>query len=342
MPNLRLNRYQVIGFALLLWFSASLTAGLQQWVGDATIYSPRVELKREQLHFAILNNELPGGKSWGAVGALTVQKRVAVVYLAELLRRQSGWPVGKVYKAIDSLCLLGALLALFFLLKRWVGNTHSSIGLLYFSAMLPFTYVLQLFHPWDRLQLVLWIGLIYLVLERRPVWLALGLMLSMFVKYDTIMLPLLYGLVHFKDVHPKRAALETLALFVLAATTYLALGAMFPAPLDQTNFNSEGAMKMLRSNLLSLARMGLNSPPLVVMGAPLLLALWQWPRLTHELKACIVFALFLSVTFILFSRYEEVRAQMIVLVLLLPAALQALARLLGNGAAGPSVREHAA
>ena len=84
--------------ALLIWLLATITIGLQSWVGDQTIYSRSLEQKREELHFGILTNEAPGGGSWGAVGALSIQKRVGVVYLAEGLRKLTGLTVGSKIK----------------------------------------------------------------------------------------------------------------------------------------------------------------------------------------------------------------------------------------------------
>lgn len=324
------DRGRWIGLACLVWLCASLAIGLQTWIGDSTIYSNKLEAQREALHQGILRNEAPGGRGWGAIGALTIQKRVAVVYLAEGLRKLSGLTVGKVYKLIDTVFLFVALLALFFYLRRWLASAPALIGFFYFAAMLPLSYPFQLFHPWDRLQLAMWIGLLYLALQARFWPLLLALPLSMTVKYDTIMLPLFYWLLHARGERFWRVGLEAALLGGLALATYVALGQLFPAPLDQTKFSPGGALVMLVENARTLAIMGPRFPPALVFTLPLALALLSWRQLGHELRASVIFALALLALFLAFSRFEEVRAQLVVLVLVLPAALAALPRLLGE------------
>lgn len=327
---MRIDSSRALGLALLVWFCATLTLGLQSWVGDATIYSKRLETKREELHFAILANQAPREAGWGAVGALTVQKRVAVVYLAEQIRKSTDLAVGKIYKSIDTLFLFIALLALFFYLRRWLADIYCLIGLLYFSAMLPFTYFFQLFHPWDRLQLAMWIGLLYLAMERKILLLALGLVLSIFVKYDTIVIPLFYFLANYQRDQWRRVVLESMLLSILAYGTYYLLGQWFPSPADETNFSGRGAMSMAMNNLQAMAQMGPRFPPLVALALPLFLACCFWPSKDRVTQASVLFAWVLTVMFFLFSQFEEVRAQMIVLVLVLPSALLSLDRFLSK------------
>ena len=57
---------RVFGVVALMWLLATITLGLQSWIGDQTIYSKSLEHKREEFHFAILANEAPGGAGWGA------------------------------------------------------------------------------------------------------------------------------------------------------------------------------------------------------------------------------------------------------------------------------------
>lgn len=324
---------KLTGLALLVWFCATLSIGLQHWVGDATIYSKALEARREALHAGILMNQPPEGNRWGASGAVTVQKRVGVVYLAEWLRQASGHAVGKVYKAIDTVFLCVSMLALFFFLRRWHPPMICVLGLLYFAAVLPFTYLFQLFHPWDRLQLAIWIGLFWLCIERRFGLLLLALPASMVVKYDTLVLPLLYFLLHWQHGSRGKALAEAGVLTLVAIATNFALDLSFPAPNDKTVFNPLGALTMLAENARTFASMGLRFPPLLVFTVPLILALMRWSLHTPTIRALVLFGVFLLMTFLAFSRFEEVRAEIVVLVLLLPAALGALTVLLDANSA---------
>ena len=314
---------KALGLALLMLL-ATITIGLQTWIGDETIYSKKLEKKREEFHFSILKNKAPGGASWGALGALSIQKRIGVVYLAESIRKYTGVAVGKIYKLLDSVFLFISLLSLFFYLRRWVPDVYCLLGTLYFCAVLPLTYFFQLFHPWDRLQLAIWIGLLYLVAERRFALLALGLVVSIFVKFDTILLPLFYFMVNFTKTQWRRTSIESLALLVLAFGTYFALGQLFPAPLDASHFTWDGALAMLQSNAQTLIGMNVRYPPLLVHALPLFLSLFVLRSKERFVRYSVAFALGLNTVYVLFTHYEEVRAHMVVLVLLLPAALISL------------------
>ena len=323
-PNFQVAKKLV----LLVWLLATITIGLQSWVGDSTIYAKSLEQKREEMHFGILSNEAPGGGSWGAVGGLSIQTRVGVVYLAEGLRNLTGLSVAKIYKLTDTFFLFLTLLALFFYLRRWLPDTFCLVGVLYFSVCLPLTYPFQLFHPWDRPQLALWIGLLYLVAERRLLLVALGLALSILVKFDTVLLPFFYFMVHYSRRQWARVILESGMLTVVAFGTYGALGWYFPAPLDVSRFTLAGAYETLVENLRALMSMNMRFPPLLVHLLPLLLALTSVRSQARFAQASVIFAIALSLVFILFTRYEEVRAHMVVLVLLLPSALLTLSQLI--------------
>lgn len=321
---------KMLGLGLLLWLLATVTIGMQFWVGDKTIYSKELEQKREQLHFGIVANEAPGGAGWGAVGGLSIQKRVGVVYLAEGIRQVTGLAVGKIYKVLDSIFLFVALVGLFFYLRKWLPDIYCLLGVLYFSAALPLTYFYQLFHPWDRLQLAIWIGLLWLVADRRFVFLAIGLFVSILVKFDTVLLPFFYFLVHIDRLRWRQTSAESMALLLLAFGTYSALGQIFPSPLDVGGFNLNGAQTMLARNLQSFLGMNIRFPPLLVHALPVFLAMLFLSSRPRYVLMSVLFALGLTIVYLSFSLYEEVRTHMVVLVLVLPSALMSLRYLLGD------------
>ena len=320
------------GALALVWLLATITIGLQSWLGDQTIYSRSLERQREVFHFAILANEAPGGAGWGAVGALSIQKRVGVVYLAEALRKLTGMAVGKVYKGLDTLFLFVSLVGLFFYLRRWLPDIYCLLGVLYFCTALPLTYFFQVFHPWDRLQLVIWIGLLWLVADRRFLLLMFGLLLSVLVKFDTILLPFFYFLANTNRRNLARISGESLILLVLAFGAYFAVGRLFPAPLDTAGFDLNNAHLMLLRNAQVFAGLNVRFPPLLVLALPVLLSLLLLRSKPRFVWASVVFALGLTAVYMMFSNYEEVRAHIVVLVLVLPSALLSLRYFLESGA----------
>jgi len=317
----------ILGLILLVWLLATVTVGLQSWIGDQTIYAQDLEQQREELHFAILTNRAPGGQSWASVGGQSIQKRVGVVYLAEGLRQVTDLSVGKTYKLLDSIFLFSSLILLFFFLRRWLSETYSLIGVLYFSAMLPLTYFFQLFHPWDRIQLAIWIGLLFLVADRSLVLLAIGMTLGIVVKFDLVVLPFLYFMVHFSRECWRRVSIETVGLLTIGFATYLLIGQLFPAPLDNSRFTPGATAGMLGANWHALVDLKVKFPPFLVHALPLLLAFFYLPSKHRFVWTSVVFSCGLSIVFVLFTHYEEVRAHMIVLVLLLPSALLSLKRI---------------
>lgn len=313
-----------VGLALLMWLLATITIGMQTWLGDETIYSKELTQKREELHFAILNNKAPGGDSWAAVGGLSIQKRVGVVYLAEVIREKSGLAVGKVYKLLDSVFLFISLVSLFFYLRRWLPDVYCLIGVLYFCAVLPATYFFQLFHPWDRLQLAIWIGLLYLVSTRRYFALSIGLIVSIFIKFDTVLLPVFYLLVHFTRARWLRTSVEFSVLLILAFGAYFTVGQMFPDPLDASRYTLDGVSSMSLSNWTAFVEMNVRYPPALVFSLPLFLSCFFLCFKDRYVWVSVVFALTLTAVHLLLTHFEEVRAYMVVLVLIMPSALISL------------------
>jgi hypothetical protein len=320
-----------LGLFALLWLLACVTIALQSWVGDSTIYSRELEGRREQFHYGVLENKPPGGDSWSAVGAKSIQKRVGIVYLAEGLRQLSHLPIGKIYKLLDSCFLFVSLVGLFFLLRKWLADVYCLVGVLYVCAMLPLSYLHQLFHPWDRAQLALWIGLLYLLVERRFVLLALGLALSVTVKFDTLLLPLLYLGVHRDGKHAAvRVWLETALLFAIVLGMNALMDRLFPDTQAASRFSLAALGAMLAANAHKAVEQNLRYPPLLVHALPALLALKGLASKGRYAIAATGFGLLLCGVFAALTNFEEVRAQMMVTVLLLPAALMTVERLLGG------------
>jgi hypothetical protein len=331
---MRVQKERWIRAFLLLWVVGTITVALQSYVGDASVYSTSFEQKREELHRAILVNQPPGGGSWAAVGGSTLNIRVGTVYLAEGIHRATGVPVNKVYRTIDTIFLFAALLGFFLFLKLWLSNAYSVIGLLYFCSMLPLSYFLHFFQPWDRVQLAIWILLLYLVRERRPVLLGVCLAASVVVKFDSILIPGLYFVVHASRDRWRRALLESAALLALAVTIYGGLRWNFPAPLEPPRFTVDVAWRQLQLNIHSLISMNIRYPPLLMHVLPVFLALLGIRTRERFLWASVLFAGVLSGMWLLFSNYHEVRAQLVVLVLVMPAALLSLREFLASGGAG--------
>ena len=324
----RANR--VAAFIVLCLFTLLATVVLQRWIGALTVYAPDVEAKRLELHSAILANKPPAGRTWESLGARNTNTRVATVWLAEEMHRIVGVPVLKAYFVIDTASLWISLLLLFWLLRQWFEPIYCVVGVLYFIAILPLTYLFYFFHPWDRLSQCLWI-LIFLCIKRE--WLgglAMTLAASMVVKYDTVPVPAIYWLANVTRATLVPVTLRALGLSVLAIGILMGLVALFPAGASAPPSVGD-AWARIAYNIESLAKMKLIYPPLLMHGLPTVLALVGWSRADRVARSGVVVGLACLVPlWFAGSNFHEVRAQAPLTVLLLPAALFGLQRILGR------------
>jgi hypothetical protein len=320
-------------FAILL-FSACLTMGMQKWIGDVTIYSPDLELKRETMHKAILHNTIPEGyASWNAVGAGGTNIRIAVVYLADLIHQHLAIGILKTYKILDSLFLFLSIPLLFLYLRLFTSDQFAITGTLFFCIILPITYFFQAFHPWDRLSLFFWIILLILIERRHFIGFAMILAISIFVKYDTLFLPILYFLRHYKHQTMETFA-KCLALFLVVCLELYELinsrtiqGTEIIVPgLNMPHF--PGFLEMLAKNINVAFQQIYSYPPLLTFTLPFLLAGFGWKNATNGIRWYLLFSLFLLGVFITKTNFIEVRAELPALILVLPMAILGYQRLL--------------
>lgn len=321
---MRVFEFKTVRLLLLMWVLGSLTVALQAYVGHSTLYSKELQDRREELHDAILSNKAPGGRNWDDVGASSLNIRIGAVYLAEAIHTVTRLDLSTVYLLIDTVFLFAAVLALFFYLRKWLPDTYCVIGVLYFCSVLPLTYFLHHFHPYDRIQLAIWILLLYLTRERRPLLLGACLAVSVAIKFDTLLLPALYFLAHARLENWRRAGLETVGLFATAFSVYVALIWAFPAPTEPSRFTIPMVAYFVRQNIADIIAKNIAFPPLLGYAAPLILSFVHLAARDRFLRASVWFACALSIIFFSFSFYEEIRAQLVILVLVMPAALLTL------------------
>jgi hypothetical protein len=126
------------------------------------------------------------------------------------------------------------------------------------------------------------------------------------------------------------------ALGVVSGATLFELAHSFPGGADR--FEAQGlwvvARSQLVSNWLTFATLPFAYPPLLVFTLPVILAAYGWTLADRFSRAACVFALGLFVPLVLYSNLVEVRAQMMILVLLLPASMLGVTRLFS--VVGPS------
>jgi len=307
-------------FAIL---AVVITLTLQSWVGPASIYAPEREAKRAQLHEAILTNTPPAA-GWAAIGAAALNIRVTAVYAAEAVHRSTGLSVGRAYWVLDSVFLFLLLAALPLYLRYWLPDTWCLIGVLYLAAVLPLTYFLHAYQPWDRMSLAAWLVLLVLVRDQRPWLTALVLAISITIKFDTILIPILYALVHLERKSWVRTALACTGIALAGYAALTLLKTAFPAPAEPARFSWAVATSQLHLNVHDMATHHLRHPVLLAVGPLVLLALIGIRHRPRFMVAGVTFGAVLSGVWGIFTVYAEVRAQLALLLLLLPPALMTL------------------
>jgi len=322
---------QRAAFLLLLLLCGVLTLTLQSAVGSLSIYSESMELQRLQAHETILHNRLPENvSSWGELGANGTNIRIASVYIAEGMHQLFGISVIHSYWFIDTTSLFLALFLLYFFLKHWLPPHYAALGLVYVGSILPLTYLFALFHPWDRLSLLSWVVLLMLVRSRRILMLSLFLALSVSIKYDVVLLPGLYWMAHVNRKRFVRISLETAALFSISFGVYFMLRAIFPGGFGGGNMAGLVAENLQRMVSLTIYFPPVAYPPLLVFLLPVLLVIFRFPKEDQFLRAGIIYASILICYFFVRSHFEEVRALIPLMLMILPAALLSLQELLDN------------
>jgi hypothetical protein len=319
-PALAGRRLRVV---TLLVLSAAITLTMQVWVGGSTIYSPELQERRARLHDMILHNRAQSPHETATLSVNSTNIRVGAVYLAEGIHRATGMSVLRAYRLIDTVALFIALPLVFWLYRRVSSREHALLAMLYVGAILPLTYYLFYFHPWDRPMLVLWILMIACIRDDRPLVLAALLAVSIVVKFDALFLPGLYFLVYARRDNLVNVAGRTAGLFAVTFGTYTALRLIFPGGSAVGD-----TLWQIKTNFAHMAEFNVGYPPMLGLALPVLLALIGWRHADRFARASAVFAAGLACIYFVNSNFVELRAEMPVLLLILPAALAGLRVLL--------------
>jgi hypothetical protein len=324
-PTWQLNR--VAGAILLVTLAFFAAVTMQRWVGGETIYAKELEARRLQLHVAILNNRPPSAQTWESLGAQYDNVRIGSVWLAEGVHRAIGMSIAKTYFVIDTLFMWITLMLLFVLLEEWVDCVYSLLGLLYFISVLPLTYIFYYFHPWDRPSQALWVLLLLCVKKQWKGRFAAVLALSMFVKYDTVLAPLLYWLGSVRRDRVKQATIFAAVMFAMSFGILYFLVARFPEGASVLR-DIDFAITKISRNLKYMIQSHVMYPPVLAHLLPAVLVPFGWTRADQAARAAALFGgICLVPIWFIESNFEEVRAEVPLIILLLPTALLGLQRL---------------
>jgi len=233
--------------------------------------------------------------------------------------------VSRAYYQIETVALFGSCLALFALLNMVAGPAFAFAGLLLYGCVLPLTYVLYFFHPWDRPSLVAWILALILTLQRRWVALAAVLAIGVTIKYDIVVFPLFVFFAELRRSGWRGTVPLVAALSLVGIGTFFVLLKIAPGGMDDRDL-----MYLSTVSLRDLWNLGLSNPPVLALTVPAALAIAGYSRANDFAKAGVHFGLVLTVIYFSQTHFREFRAETPLFVVLLPAAMFGIERLTGG------------
>ncbi len=306
--------------------SGSITLTSQIWVGRMSIYGNDHDGKRERLHYALLNNRLPEGvQSWSSLGANGMNVRLLTVWTTEGLRRATGLSLAHSYALIETAGLFACCLLLFGFLDACAGAAFAFAGLLYFGCVLPLTYVLHFFHPWDKPSLAVWLLALLLTRWRKWGYLALVLVVGVLIKYDIVIFPLFVLLAEYRRSNWRQTGVIVSLLTAATVSVYLFLQWLAPG-----GFEPRDWMALSARNVRDVWVYGPGYPPLLGLGIPAVLAILGYRMADDIGRAGVLLAVVVASILFLQTNFREFRAETPVFVLLLPAAAYGIERLSGG------------
>ncbi len=313
---------------LLLLLISIVIINLQYWVGNHTIYKEALEGKRQFLHDAIYNNEIPTGKTWENYGAKDTNRRIFVVYLAAGVSKGLNIHVLKVYKMIDTVFLFLFFAVFYCYLRKWLDNEYCLIALLFLGNVFITTFQFYYFHPWDRISLFSWLILIWLIRERKEILLVFVLIISITIKFDVIVLPIFYFLYNYLSDPHKRLLIiiKSILLLIMTIGMHEVLNNIY-SQADALNSNVMfidrifNLFVQIKINIRHLINLKLSYPPLLMFLLPLSLSFIKWKEQSHFMRASVIFGILILIMQFPLVNFKEVRAQCMVLILLLPSAM---------------------
>ena len=333
--NMKLKIYQ-LSYILLLGIVLTIT--LQVFIGKPVLYNLRQGYWKDssiKLHNGILTNQLPEGTTWESLGANTTNLRVGVVFFAELLHRVSHKSIFSIYYWIDNIALVLNFILIFIVLSFVVNVEWALIGSLFFYFCQITTYFNHYFHPWDRISLSFWILLLGLIYKsthhnlNRIIFLVF--LMGLFVKYDLIIISGVVTLFFmFTQPRTKKVFLGPV-MFIVGFTSLLIFTKFRPGgdPLSLTTLSIYNPVirLVINGNISYIKQYGFSYPPFLVFIFPLLGGLLGFKKMEVFSKACFIIGALALPCYFMTSWFHETRAEMPLLLLLLPGSLEFYQRL---------------
>ena len=171
--------------------------------------------------------------------------------------------------------------------------------------------------------MLLWPLTIWAIREDRVLLAIIPLVLAVATKWDAVVLPGLYLLAWATAESWKPVAAKTALMIAASLGVYAILRSALPG-----GFAEKDAIGILAANLRDLWSLNITHPPVLAFAIPAVLMILGFRHPDRFVKASAAFGLMLFLPLATGAVFREVRAEMIVLIAILPAALFGFAQLI--------------
>lgn len=311
-------------FLVLAFFCLALAIINTYYVGDLAIYQDANARSQLAVHDSILNNTTPDG-GWSANSMNGVNVRVTAIYLAEAIHDVLRIEVGRAYRLMDLVFVAITFFLAFFFFRSFTSTSSALIGLMYLGCIFPMTYAFHNVHPWDRIGWLTWLLAIWAVKVDRPFALAVVLVVGITIKYDILALAGLYFLVWVDRVNWKRVTATTTVVSLLGIATFALLVYLRPGGFDVERTTS--LISRVRLLYWELCGHPISHPALLALTPLILLAPMGFQNRNRFAIMSFLYGIFLLLLVAWSAVFKEIRAQMGIILLLMPLVLIALDRI---------------
>ena len=164
---------------------------------------------------------------------------------------------------------------------------------------------------------------------------AVLLVFSILIKYDIKVLPILYLIYNYDQKNKLRIILNTFLLLLLSFGTHKLLQHIYPVYSTGAVAISSGSsllpkfyspyyIQKIALNLKYLVKYNLAHPFFAVFILPLILSVMHFNKKERFVKSSVIFAILLFIPHFVLVNFREFRAQTMILMLIMPAALLSL------------------
>jgi hypothetical protein len=141
------------------------------------------------------------------------------------------------------------------------------------------------------------------------------------IKYDIVIFPALYFIYNLSASKWIKVCQKTLLLFVVTFGTFIILKILIPGGFVEKNLWNQAMINLMHFLSYPYA---FAYPPVLGFFVPILLTLYGWRSLNKFHICCDILGLLIFIILLILSNFRELRAEMPIVLLIIPSAVNGL------------------